>query len=173
MVHPDAAILIAVPATKFAFAKIWRNHLKHRFSLFLLTLALAASSTVTAHASACTNATVRGIFAFTIHGTIFLPDGSSLLVDGIAKTKFDGQGNLTQLDAVAVNGNLTPGWRASTGTYSVNSDCTGTFTVTNGDQPDIHVQMIISHSGEKIHAVVIDPGFATTSDAERMQAPQR
>jgi hypothetical protein len=32
----------------------------------------------TAHASGCSNLTIRGTYAFTLHGTIFLPDGSTL-----------------------------------------------------------------------------------------------
>jgi len=144
-----------------------------RISLLLLTFALAASSTLTAHAGACTNATIQGTYAFTIHGTIFNLDGSTLLVDGLAKTTFDGKGNLTQLDAVAVNGNVAPGWASNTGTYSVNPDCTGTFTVTNGSQPPVHLQMIIARSGNTIHDVVTDAGFATTAEAERVGVPKQ
>jgi len=146
--------------------------MKFRFSLFLLTLALAASSTLTAHASACSNSTIRGRYAFTIHGQVFLPNGTTLLIDGLAKTTFDGNGNLTQLDAIAVNGNVAPGWASNTGTYSVNSDCTGTFTVTNGNQPPVHLQMIVAQSGNTIHDMVIDPGFATTAEGERVRAPE-
>lgn len=139
-----------------------------RISLLLLTFALAASSTSMAHAGACTNSTIHGTYAFTIHGQIVNPDGSTLLVDGLAKTTFDGKGNLTQLDAVAINGNMAPGWASNTGTYSVNSDCTGTFTVTNGSQAPVHLQMIIAQSGNTIHDVVTDPGIATTAEAERV-----
>jgi hypothetical protein len=139
-----------------------------RISLLLLTFALAASSTLMAHAGACTNSTIQGTYAFTIHGQIVNPDGSTLLVDGLAKTTFDGKGNLTQLDAVAINGNMAPGWASNTGTYSVNSDCTGTFTVTNGSQAPVHLQMIIAQSGNTIHDVVTDPGIATTAEAERV-----
>ena len=146
--------------------------MKFRFSLFLLTLALAASSTLTAHASACSNSTIRGTYAFTIHGQVFLPGGSTLLIDGLAKTTFDGKGNLTQLDAIAVNGNVAPGWASNTGTYSVNPDCTGTFTVTNGNQPPVHLQMIVAQSGNTIRDMVIDPGFATTAEAERVRVPE-
>ena len=146
--------------------------MKFRVSLFLLTLALAASSTLTAHASACSNSTIQGSYAFTIHGTVFLPDGSTLLIDGLAKTTFDGKGNLTQLDTIAVNGNVAPGWASNTGTYSVNPDCTGTFTVTNGNQPPVHLQMIVSQSGNTIRDMVIDPGFATTAEAERVRVPE-
>jgi hypothetical protein len=146
--------------------------MKFRLSLFLLTLALAASSTLTAHASACSNSTIRGSYAFTIHGTIFLPDGSTLLIDGIDKITFDGKGNLTQVDAVATNGNLAPGWRPGTGTYSVNPDCTGTQTIVIPGMPDLHLQIIVAQSGNTIHQVVIDPGVATTSEGERIRVPR-
>jgi len=146
--------------------------MKFRVSFFLLTLVLAASSSSTAHASACSNSTIRGTYAFTIHGAIFLPNGSTLVVDGIDKVTFDGNGNLTQLDAIAVNGNVAPGWASNTGTYSVNPDCTGTFTVTNGNQPPVHLQMIVAQSGNTIHDMVIDPGFATTAEAERVRTPE-
>ena len=144
--------------------------MKIRVWLFLLTLALTATSTLTAHAKACGNETIKGSYAATIHGTLFLPDGSTLLIDGISKATFDGKGNATGVDAVADNGNLTPGWRPSTGTYSVNPDCTGTQTVVTPGLPDLHLQFIVARN--TIHSVVIDPGFATTSDAERVHAPK-
>src|ERR1700694_85767 len=125
--------------------------MKSRISLLLLTLALAASATWTAHASACSNSTIEGSYAFTIHGTVFLPDGSTLLITCLSKTTFDGDRNITQLDAVAANCNVPPGWRLSTGTYSVNPDCTGPFTVSNNPQPPVHGQIIVAQSGNTIH----------------------
>jgi len=145
--------------------------MKFRISLALLTLVLSASSTLTAHAG-CTNATIKGAYAFTIRGQVLLPDGSSLLIDGLARTTFDGEGNLTQLDAVATNGGVAPGWRVSTGTYSLRPNCTGTMTVTNGDQPPIHLQLIVSQSGNTIRDMVMDPGFVTTAEAERIHVPK-
>ena len=147
--------------------------MKFRISLLLLTLTLAASSTLTAQASACSNSTIQGTYAFTIRGTIFLPNGSTLLIDGIAKTTFDGKGNLTQVDAVADNGNLAPGWRPGTGTYSVNPDCTGTQTIVVEGLPDLHLQFIVAQGGNTIHQVVIDPGVATTAEGERVRSPQQ
>ncbi len=147
--------------------------MKSRISLFLLTLALAASSTLTAHARACSNLTIQGTYAFTLHGTIFLPDTSTLLIDGIAKQTYDGRGNLTQLDAVATNGNMAPGWRPGTGTYSVNPDCTGTLTLSVPGLHDLHIQFIVAQSGKTIHQVVTDPGIATTAEGERVFTPHQ
>jgi hypothetical protein len=147
--------------------------MKSRISLFLLIIVLAALSAPPAWATNCSNSTIRGSYAFTIHGQVLPPDGSlPLLVHGLAVTTFDGEGNLIQLDAVAINGNVAPGWRASTGTYSVNRDCTGSMTVSNGDQPPIHLQLIVSQSGNKIRNMVIDPGIVTTAEAERIRVPK-
>ncbi len=143
--------------------------MKFRMSLVLLTLALAASSAVTAQAS-CTDLTIKGSYAFTIHGQILTPNGP-IPIDGLARTTFDGNGNLTQLDTVAVNGHIPLVWRPSTGTYTVNPNCTGTITLITTGQPTLHLAILVSHSGDLIHDVVVDPGFAVTADAERVLAP--
>jgi hypothetical protein len=143
--------------------------MKFRISLVLLTLALAASSAVTAQAS-CTDLTIKGSYAFTIHGQILTPNGP-IPIDGLARTTFDGNGNLTQLDTVAVNGHIPLVWRPSTGTYTVNPNCTGTITLITTGQPTLHLAILVSHSGDLIHDVVMDPGFAVTADAERVLAP--
>ena len=141
--------------------------------LFLLTLVVVGTQSSTAHARDCSNSTIRGSYAFTIHGTLFLPDGSTLVIDGIDKVTFDGKGNFTQVDAVATNGKLdAPGWRPGTGTYSVNPDCTGTQTIVVPGLPDLHLQFIVAQSGNTIHQIVIDPGFATTAEGERVRAPE-
>jgi hypothetical protein len=146
--------------------------MRHRILLYLSVLALAVLSTFTAHASACSNATIQGTYAFTIRGTIFLPNGSTLLIDGIARETFDGRGNETQVDAVATNGVLTPGWRPGSGSYSVNPDCTGTQTILVPGLPDLHLQFVVAQGGNTIHQVVIDPGIATTAEGERLKAPE-
>jgi hypothetical protein len=143
-----------------------------RTSLLLLALTLAASPALTAHAVVCGDSTIQGRYAFTIHGTIFLPNGGTILIDGIALQTFDGRGNVTQVDAVADNGVLAPGWRPGAGSYSVNPDCTGTETLVVPGMPDLHLQMIVAQGGNTIHQVVIDPGVATTAKGERLRAPE-
>jgi len=91
----------------------------------------------------------------------------------VAKQTFDGDGNLTQMDAVAIGGNVTEGWRPGSGIYSVNSDCTGTQTIVIPGMPDLHLQIVVAQSGNSIRQVVIDPGFATTAEGERVHAPKK
>ncbi|HXM96692.1 MAG TPA: hypothetical protein VOA64_20935 [Candidatus Dormibacteraeota bacterium] len=143
--------------------------MRFRIPIILLVMALAASSAVSAPDN-CTNSIIKGDYAFTIHGQILPPNGPPLLVDGIAKTTFDGDGNVTQLDTVAINGNITEIWHPGTGSYTVNPDCTGTMTLISTGQPTLHLAILVSQSGNHIHTVVTNPGFATTSDAERIWA---
>jgi hypothetical protein len=147
--------------------------MKFRISLFLVILVLAVSSSLTAHASGCSNSTIKGTYSFTVRGEILPPVVKSpVLVDGIAKTTFDGNGNLHQVDAVAVEGNVPPGWRPGKGTYTVNPNCTGTMTIVAKGMSPLHLQIVVSQSGKTIHTVVIDQGFAVTSDAEAVSAPK-
>jgi hypothetical protein len=146
--------------------------MKSRISLLLLILALAASSTLTAHASGCTNMTIKGAWVNSLHGQIFLPDGTSLVLTGVTKTTYDGLGNSTELDASGVNGNVPPGWRTGSGTYTVNSDCTGTETISFPGQADIHAQFVVAQSGNKLHFVNIDPGISLSGEVERIVAPK-
>jgi hypothetical protein len=144
--------------------------MKFRISLFLVTLGLAASSTLTAYARPCSNQTLKGTYANSLHGLIFIPGGSApLVLAGVVKTTYDGNGTFTQVDAVGDNGSgVTPGWRPGSGTYSVNPDCTGTQTIVIPGMPDLHLQFVVSPSGNTMHFVVIDPGLATAGDSERI-----
>jgi hypothetical protein len=90
----------------------------------------------------------------------------------VVLTTNDGKGNFTQVDAVGVNGNVTPGWRPGSGTYSVNPDCTGTSTIVIPGMPDVHTQFIVSQSGNTTHFVVTDPGLATAGESERVRSSQ-
>ena len=149
--------------------------MKFRISLFLLTLGLAALSTSTAYARPCSNQTLKGTYANSLHGLIYPPDGSApLVLAGVVKATYDGNGTFTQVDAVGVNGSgVTGGWRPGSGTYLVNPDCTGTSTIVIPGMPELHTQFVVSPSGNTLHFVVIDRGFATAGDSERIDKNDR
>ena len=80
--------------------------MKFRNSPFLLALALVVSSPLMSHASDCSNSTIRGSYAFTIHGSIVLPDGSTLLVDASPSKRLmvrETSRKLTQLPLAATS----------------------------------------------------------------------
>jgi hypothetical protein len=119
----------------------------------------------------CSRATLLGAYSFTISGQI-LGGPAPGPVNGVAVTTFDGQGGLSQTDFVVKSG--APAGPADafrtgeTGTYTVNADCTGTFTV---DFPDavpaqqLVLMFVVADHGRRISTVVaalyVGPGIAT------------
>lgn len=117
----------------------------------------------------CSDATLKGDYAFTVSGTIWATDAQGVLEavqrDGIAMTHFDGKGGLSQVDYVLSGYNNLPtpptapsdpvtGFHIDeTGTYKVYSDCTGTFTI-NSPGTIITVSFVLSDHGRAIHTIV-------------------
>ena len=123
----------------------------------------------------CSNATLRGEYAFAVtsYTPPGLPNGPPQVGAGI-KT-FDGKGTFTQRDyrgdSLRTTGQKdfsTEG--QETGTYTVNSDCTGSAVI-NLNVPStpfphgvIQIVFVISGGGRHIHEVVskfTPPGFTT------------
>ena len=144
---------------------------------FFLCLALARNANPqSTDNDGCSNATLRGDYAFTISGQIFIPNGPTVQREGIAMTHFDGAGALTQVDVVFSSPNAAPPVGTSptdpvtgfhtqeTGTYVVHSNCTGTFTInfpnlttpTGGTIPGaiIVAKFVLSNGGRAIHTIV-------------------
>ena len=110
----------------------------------------------------CSNATLKGEYAFgvTAYTPPTYPNPPTEVVTGIKV--FDGQGNLTQRDYAGDNlagPDFAPPGR-ETGTYQVNSDCTGSMVI-NLNVPHatpssgvINIKFVISDAGRHIHEVV-------------------
>src|SRR6266576_5707175 len=87
---------------------------------------MASSSPARAQSEdgACSNRTLKGDYGFKIDGQL-LAGPLTGLVRGLAMTSFDGQGNMSQVDFVTLNGTpLFKDWRSSgKGTYKINAHC--------------------------------------------------
>ncbi len=111
----------------------------------------------------CNNFLIRGTYSFTIDGAKLAgPPGTPTgLQKGVAMTSFDGHGGLSQIDAVTINGILVSDFThpLATGTYQVNSDCTGTFTLEFTDgRPPVNTSFVIAGAGREIDTVVTSVG---------------
>jgi len=143
------------------------------FSLVVMGLVLIAVPRLNAQASdddGCSNATLKGDYAFTISGEVLHSDGTIDYRTGIAMRNFDGNGNITFIDFVASlrpgyvppgGINLNPAFRTGlTGTYHVNPDCTGTAEEDFPPPPGVNSGQVIklvfllSDHGREIHEVV-------------------
>ena len=117
----------------------------------LLTLALAAAPSARAN-ERCSDATLDGTYADQDTGTIV---GVGPFA-GVNVDTFDGRGNLTIKGVSSVNGSVSPG--TTTGTYHVNPDCTGTYTVKDSSGDTFDAFFVISGGGKELRIVITDPG---------------
>lgn len=121
----------------------------------------------------CSNATLRGPYAFTGHGEIIgligpnnkvAPYASTLILDDVALVTFDGTGGFTRTDFGMIGGlpkgGLTTFNPNQNGTYSVNADCTGTMKIiytAGGAVPagvETDLNMVIAADGTLVESVV-------------------
>jgi len=122
-------------------------------------LGLAPAANAGSDDGHCSDRTLHGAYGFAVEGTIFASGNQPLLLlRAVALTTFDGKGGLTQVDHYVVNGTAQtpPGspWPASTGTYSVNPDCTGKLTLNVPNMPPFVSYFVVANNGKEIRTVL-------------------
>ena len=139
--------------------------MKRIFSLlFALTVVVTTTSTV--HAQ-CSNATLTGSYAFNHLGfetRFHPPTGNELPFADVGVLTFDGVGNLSVTTTFVFDGGGGQPFGPATGTYTVNSDCTGTITV-----PDAFTTfniVTVSHGAEFL-GIQTDIGVTNTIDGKK------
>lgn len=138
---------------------------KKSVNLFVLAaLMLGVLGTAFANDSAsCNNKLIAGNYGFTVQGTKLGGAGPVGPQVGVAMAQFDGNGNFSQIDTVTIDGTVVADFThtPATGTYTVNSDCTGTFTINFTDgRPPVVTSFIVVENGTEIDAVVTSAGGA-------------
>ena len=128
----------------------------------------AAAAAADGSGPECSAQTLRGDYAFEIDGAI-LAGPATILLRGLAMTRFDGEGGLTQVDTATFNGAPAwPGWRAATGTYEVNADCTGSAEIVPpAPAPSLRLRLVVFDGGRRVTTIV--EGNATGSRGVRVR----
>ena len=124
----------------------------------------------------CNNRLIEGTYGFTIEGQKLAGPGPVGPLVGVAITTFDGEGNLSQIDSVVIGGSQLSDFThpPAGGTYSVNADCTGTFTIEFRDgRPPVTVDFVVVDYGREIDTVVLPPPGAVGSLATRSIGKRR
>ncbi len=104
-----------------------QNKITNTFRIAAMAaLALGMSSSANAQATGCNNAMLRGTFVYTLSGLLLVPAVAGPFAE-VGTQTFDGRGGTTATAIASRNGNITK--LTITGTYKVNDDCTGTFTL--------------------------------------------
>ena len=122
---------------------------------------------VHAQGSSCTLATLTGGYGFSATG--FNPINTKTRssapqppASDVGLITFDGAGNFSTSFTDVNNGGGTP--FTDTGTYTVNSDCTGSFHL---EGLDIHLQTVIVGGGTEVLSTITDPGLIRTADYKK------
>jgi hypothetical protein len=114
----------------------------------------------------CSNRTLHGNYGLTIEGLLGIP-GPGIQLRGVVLQGYDGDGHITQVDHVVIDGAPPPEpWRPGSGTYSVNADCTGTATITiaSSPAPPLVVYFVVTKEGREIRQVVEGNAIVATGD---------
>ena len=121
---------------------IMKPSIAKTFTIAAVTaFALAISPTANADDKGCSNATLKGTFAYTSTGFITAPPDFAGPYAEVGQQVFDGKGGTTAAVTLSQNGNILP--VTITGTYTVNPDCTGTFTCRLLRCVTVHVFFVI------------------------------
>ena len=122
----------------------------------LCLMNLAASSQVQ---RPCSNADLKGDYGFSFHGT-----NLGLKVDMLMVGKFnaDGQGNFKGTESQSVSGKVAKG--PFTGTYVVNSDCTGSAEISFVPPNVEKIDFVLVADGDEV--LMIDVGGNTLESGE-------
>ncbi len=117
----------------------------------LIALFAFAITAAPAAKAACSNATLKGTYSDQDTGTIV---GVGPFV-GVNLDIFDGKGHVKISGISSLNGSVSAG--TETGTYQVNPDCTGTYTVSGGGIT-VDAFFVINQNGNELQIVITDPG---------------
>jgi hypothetical protein len=150
-------------------AGIWAVAIGVAFTLGLLTVGRGSAGGAKPH---CTLATLKGRYLFATSGTIlppFLGVTGPTLSASAGFHLFNGDGTGTDIVTVRVNGTITLAKAQAPITYTVNPDCTGTYTVHVPNMPEgPHFDLFIAPSGEAVATIGTDQGNQVSSIDERV-----
>ena len=112
----------------------------------------------------CSKATLSGSFGYSSTGTLldsYVPAPYAGPFGEVGRQTFDGKGNTSAKATTSSNGNIAP--VTIEGTYTVNSDCTGSMTLNVSPFDSVvHADFVIDDDGAQLRAIGTDSGLIET-----------
>jgi hypothetical protein len=105
---------------------------------------------------ACTTETIRGEYGFRTAGVSVRPDGTTVEFASFGRMVRDGHGNVVS-GMVTSNTGGTIRRVTLTGTYTVNSDCTGSGTSNLSSGAVVHYEFVIVDKGQRMEFILVEP----------------
>ena len=140
----------------------------------LLTAAILGSLAMVAFAD-CTMENVAGTYGYVGFGTMLVPNPLGLpsgTYSSIGTTAYDGKGNILITDTARIDDLLFPPTTYA-GTYTVDKQCVGSFTITSfvsAGLPGPHFKVLFVDNRKGIRGISLIPGlvvnFVNTSRIE-------
>jgi hypothetical protein len=116
----------------------------------------------------CSNATLKGTYAFSLVDWSISERGRATPVAEAGFTTYNGDGTGTGVLTINSNGVVVADNETDTSTYSINSNCTGTVVFNNADGSIVHFNIYLSPSGDQYQLISTDPGFVSASPGARV-----
>jgi hypothetical protein len=115
----------------------------------------------------CKSATLTGAYAYLMTGQVFTTTAGFIPFTDSGSLTWNGKGGVTGSSTLNVDGAITS--RILTGTYTVNSDCTGSLTYTDNLGKSGSINMVIIGSGTEIQFLETDSGTVISGNAKPQQ----
>ena len=157
----------ATPSFVGPFVQKRRATVKRIFSL-LFVLAVVVTTTSPVYAQ-CSNATLTGSYGFKQQGFGLRNSkpaklGNMIPFATVGVVTFDGAGNASFTLTQVFNSEGGGFFEAIPGTYTVNSDCTGTIAI---EDFGLHFYMVTVGGGAELFAIQTETGTTNIVDAKK------
>ena len=157
----------ATPSFVGPFVQKRRTTVKRIFSL-LFVLAVVVTTTSPVYAQ-CSNATLTGSYGFKQQGFGLRNSkpaklGNMIPFATVGVVTFDGAGNASFTLTQVYNSSGGDFFEAIPGTYTVNSDCTGTVTI---EDFGLHFNIVTVGGGAEFFAIQTDIGSTNIVDGKK------
>ena len=165
--NPVIHLKKATPSFVGPFVQKRRTTVKRIFSL-LFVLAVVVTTTSSVYAQ-CSNATLTGSYGFKQQGFGLRNSkpaklGNMIPFATVGVVTFDGAGNASFTLTQVFNSEGGGFFEAIPGTYTVNSDCTGTIAI---EDFGLHFYMVTVGGGAELFAIQTETGTTNIVDAKK------
>ncbi len=134
--------------------------------LIVASLLLGASTSLRAE-DACTAASFKGAFGYTLKGFVYDARGTLYILAAAGRMVSDGEGVITGADAISYDGSIVK--RKYNGTYTVNEDCTGSMVFEGDDTSITNASFVIVNDGREVSLVQTDANFVVSGDLKQQK----